>query len=224
MRYFIISCSVLLGLISLVRTGDSSRVVASLVIGAGSGVILFGLFVALISAGESINSHFNNRSVPPMTEGKEIEGLGGWLIFLVIGLVVATPVKVINYYVTVYLGVLSDDAWPLLTTPASDAYNSWWMPLIYGEILVKTIMLLVAFFVAYKLFAKKKNFPHWYAGSAVFSVVFIIIDACAFLLVLPADIVWGADTLKELAHSLYVVAVWVPYVFLSRRCKNTFIN
>lgn len=54
MRYWVISCSILMGGTSLIRTGDPGRVIASVAIGAGIGVILYGLYVALTSAASSV--------------------------------------------------------------------------------------------------------------------------------------------------------------------------
>ena len=50
MRYWVISCSILMGGTSLIRPGDPGRVIASVEMGAGIGVILYVLYVALKSA------------------------------------------------------------------------------------------------------------------------------------------------------------------------------
>lgn len=63
MRYWVISGSVLMGGISLVRTGDPGRVVAAVAIGAVVGVVLYGFFVALTSAASSVNQFSNTKGV-----------------------------------------------------------------------------------------------------------------------------------------------------------------
>jgi hypothetical protein len=63
MRYWIISCSVLMGSISLFRTGDLGRIIASLAIGAGIGIVLYGLYIALTSAVSSVGNLSVIRSV-----------------------------------------------------------------------------------------------------------------------------------------------------------------
>ena len=63
MRYWVVSVSVLMGVISLARTGDPSRVVSAIAIGAVIGVILYGLFVALTSATSSVNQFLNTKGV-----------------------------------------------------------------------------------------------------------------------------------------------------------------
>jgi hypothetical protein len=63
MRYWVVSCAVLSGGISLFRTGDPERVVASVVIGTGIGVILYGTFVALTSAALWVNQFSTTRGV-----------------------------------------------------------------------------------------------------------------------------------------------------------------
>lgn len=56
MRYWVISCSVLMGSISCIRTGEPGRIIASLVIGAVIGVVLYGIFVSLTS---TVSSAYN---------------------------------------------------------------------------------------------------------------------------------------------------------------------
>jgi hypothetical protein len=63
MRYWVISGSVLMGGISLVRTGDPGRVFAAVAIGAVISLIIYGLFVALTSAALSANQFLNTKGV-----------------------------------------------------------------------------------------------------------------------------------------------------------------
>lgn len=56
MHYWILVCSALMGSVSLIRTGDPGRIIASLIIGAGIGVVLYGLYVALTSAVSSVGN------------------------------------------------------------------------------------------------------------------------------------------------------------------------
>lgn len=156
-------------------------------------------------------------------EDKKLEGIGGWLILVAIGVVV-TPIRLVSMMMTNYPEIFSTGAWEILTTPGSDAYNSLWGAIIIGEISINIGLLLAWLYMVYLFFSKKLIFPKWYIGIAVFSLVFIIVDAFALKLVLPNEPIFDPDTIKELSRSLIMVVVWVPYMILSKRVKTTFIN
>ena len=123
-----------------------------------------------------------------------------------------------------YPKIFSNGAWEVITTQGSEAYNPLWAPIIIGEILINSGMLLAWLYMGYLFFTKRKFFLKWYIGLAFFSLVFIIADAFAIKLVLPSNQVFDPDTVKELMHSLIMVVVWVPYMLVSKRVKATFIK
>jgi hypothetical protein len=63
MRAWVISGAVVMGGISLVRTGDPGLVIAATSMGAVIGVILYGLFVAFTSAARSVWAFSNAKGV-----------------------------------------------------------------------------------------------------------------------------------------------------------------
>ncbi len=156
-------------------------------------------------------------------EEKNLEGIGGWLIVVAIGIVV-TPIRLVMLMMTTYPEIFSTGAWEVLTTQGSEAYNPLWGPFIIGEIIINIGVLIAWLYMAYLFFSKKLVFPKWYIGLAVFSLIFIVADAFAFKLVLPNEPVFDPDTIKELMRSLFMVVVWVPYMLVSKRVKATFIN
>ena len=62
------------------------------------------------------------------------------------------------------------------------------------------------------------------SGLAVFSLVFILLDALGAKIVMPNDPIFDVDTVKELTRSLLQVIIWVPYMLRSKRVKATFIK
>jgi hypothetical protein len=57
---------------------------------------------------------------------------------------------------------------------------------------------------------------------AISSLLFIIADAWLGSLVLPDEPTFDPDTAREVGRSLVVVLMWVPYLLVSKRVKNTF--
>jgi hypothetical protein len=156
-------------------------------------------------------------------EEKNLEGIGGWLILVAIGMVV-TPIRLIIFTMTTYPEIFSTGVWEALTTQGGEAYSPLWAPILIGEILINSGMLLAWLYMAYLFFSKKMVFPKWYIGLAVFSLIFIIADAFSIKLVMPSEPVFDPDTIQELIRSLYMVVVWVPYMLISKRVKATFVN
>jgi len=156
-------------------------------------------------------------------EEKNLEGIGGWLILVAIGIIV-TPIRLIVLMMSTYPEIFSTGVWEALTTQGGEAYSPLWAPVLIGEILINSGMLLIWLYMAYLFFSKKVVFPKWYIGLVVFSLAFIIADAFAIKLVLPSEPVFDPDTIKELMRSLFMVVVWVPYMLISKRVKATFIN
>jgi hypothetical protein len=78
--------------------------------------------------------------------------------------------------------------------------------------------------IAILFFTKRAAFPKWFIGIILFAVVFIILDAFAFKLVMPDEPVFDKDTTREFMRSLVFAFIWIPYMLFSRRVKETFVN
>ena len=154
---------------------------------------------------------------------KSLEGIGGWLILVAIGIVI-TPFRTIIAMIETYPDIFLNGAWELLTTQGSEVYNPLWGPIIIGEILINSVMILAWLYMAYLFFSKKSSFPKWYIGLAIFSLLFILADAFTVKLVLPNEPAFDPDTIKEVMRSLIMVVIWIPYMLLSERVKVTFIK
>jgi ABC-type multidrug transport system permease subunit len=154
-------------------------------------------------------------------EEKNLEGIGGWLILVAIGIVVA-PIRLIIVMTETYRDIFSTGAWEVLTNPSSESYNDLLGPIIIGEIAINIAIIIFLFYMAYLFFCKKSGFPKLFIGIAVFTLVFIIADAFVVKLVIPSEPVFDPDTVRELVRSLVAVVVWVPYMIVSKRVKATF--
>lgn len=156
-------------------------------------------------------------------EDRDLQGIGGWLILVAIGIVI-TPFRLGLLMVQTYPEIFTSGAWEALTTEGSGVYSPFWAPFILGEILVNSIMLLAWLYIAYLFFSKKAALPKWYIGLAVFGLVFVIADAFAIRLVVSDAPIFDADIVRELMRSLITVVIWVPYMLVSKRVKATFVN
>lgn len=156
-------------------------------------------------------------------ENEKLQGIGGWLILLAIGLVMS-PVRIIILIYQTYSDIFTTGSWEMLTTPGNDAYHPLWKPILSSELAINFAIIIFSIVLIYVFFSKKKIFPKLFVAFALFSFFFIIADSYAVTLVLPDEQMFDEETIKELSRSLTAIVVWVPYLYISRRAKNTFIN
>ena len=157
------------------------------------------------------------------SEDKQPRKIGGWLFLVALGVIFA-PLRLSFILWTTYLPILNDEFWTSIASETSDAYIPFFGSLLVGEVIINLIVIVASIYMAILFFQKKSSFPKWYAFIAIFSTVFILIDAYLVTLIMPAIDMFDIDTLKELSKSLFSCLVWTPYLFLSLRSKETFIR
>ena len=154
---------------------------------------------------------------------KKLEGLGGWLILVGLGVIFA-PLRIATQMLPIYSNMFADGTFAVVTTPGTETYNPYWRAILLGEITINIGLLLVWLYICFLFFSKKTVFPKWFITITLFTLCFIVTDAFAIKMVLPEQPVFDAETLKELIRSLISSCIWVPYMLVSKRVKATFVN
>lgn len=162
---------------------------------------------------------------PTGTDGthREPYGLGGWLILLGIGIVLS-PFRLAAVIVQTYLPLFQDGTWGILTTPSSEHYHALWAPLLSFEIAGNLAFLVTYSVLAFLFFRKSRFLPRIYIAATLLNLCFVVLDSWFASLVLPDEALVDADTAKEIARAALSSAIWVPYMLLSKRVKNTFVE
>lgn len=166
----------------------------------------------------------DNYETADIAEVKEPSArrIGGWLLLVAIGLVIG-PMRILDYLFTDYLPLFSNGTWDTLTSVDSEYYIPGIAVLMISELLINVLVIIVSIYLIVLFFKKKSVFPKWYAGLAVFSLVFILLDAYSFSLLVPEIEMFDADTVKEISRSLISCLIWAPYLLISSRAKETFV-
>ena len=154
---------------------------------------------------------------------KNIEGLGGWLILVGIGVIIS-PLQLLAVLSKTYLPIFKDGTWEALTYPTSEVYNNMFSSLIIGEIFINSMIFIASIYLIYLFFSKKSFFPKLYIGLIVFSLIFIPLDAILVSSIFPDIEVFDAETMKALGKSIIVGLIWIPYMLISKRVKATFVH
>lgn len=156
-----------------------------------------------------------------MNKEKNLEGIKGWLILVAIAVVI-NPIAGIIAILMLYYQLFSSGTWEVLTTQGNETYNSLWASILSGELLIAFCWILVCLYIAYMFFSKSRNFPKWFIGAIIFSIVFTVVDAFAVNMVLPNEPIFDPATVKKLSRFVLEFFIWLPYMLVSKRVSETF--
>ena len=120
------------------------------------------------------------------TEEKKLEGLGGWLILVGIGLVLA-PIVMLTEIVPVYQEMVQDGSWTaIISGEVDNRYPGFKATLLFEAVV--NAMLFAAYLVLIALFfMKKRLFPKLYIFTLAVNVLFLIGDNYLWSRILPPE-------------------------------------
>jgi hypothetical protein len=174
---------------------------------------------------ESEELKVNNQMIETSkTDDEELTGIGGWLILVGIGRVIALPATLWIIFHT-YVPQLTSGALDKLSQPGNVAYSTLWKPIILFEFYNNIVLVIFEVVLLFLFFKKKKWFPKVCISMLIFSIVFTIIDAALVSkLQSSISISLNINPLTQVTKVIVSSAVWIPYFLTSKRVKNTFIR
>ena len=176
--------------------------------------------------------HSDNPYAPPASKVADsepapppshLEGLGGWLILVGLGVTLA-PLRLVAQVLPPYIRMFSDGSYAALTTPGAAAYNALWMPLLLVEIAINIGLVLSWIYLAIAFFGRRRQFPKRYIGIICFTLAFQIVDAWAVSAVARHVEAFDAQTASEIVRTVIAAVIWIPYMLTSKRVKSTFVR
>jgi hypothetical protein len=148
-------------------------------------------------------------------------GIGGWLILPTIGLLIF-PGFILFDLVFQQWPVFGEGMWPMLTMPGAPLYHPLWAPLIVGGIGYDLAILAFDVALLFLLFGKSARFPIAFVVFCLVNAVFLVVTG-ALVWQIPIVAERGSEALvREIAPPVVVAAIWVPYMLVSKRVRNTF--
>lgn len=199
------------------------------------------MFVAVLGAFGALIGYFidkiNNKtrkqvavtidnSVQINNEKNEVYyyGFGGWLYIFAAGLVYQflfnLKIAYDNYLIT------KTDNYYSYTTIGSESYNSLWETAIWFEIIAASIIVVLVALIAYFCIKQSKKFRTMAILFISVSLFFQCIDLFLMLSIQNgySEDIFGPSKYDNLYKSTVYAIVWIPYLLLSKRVKNTFIK
>ena len=152
----------------------------------------------------------------------KLQGLGGWLIFVGIGLVVR-PLWLLTNEAPALIGLLTHGVWQSRTTPGSPEYHPLWRYTLGLELGGNLGVLLVEVWLLALFFRRSPRFPVSFIALALFLPAFILVDAWLYTRIVPEEPLWDPATIQNFSYTAVQALIWVPYMLLSKRVKATFL-
>ncbi len=149
--------------------------------------------------------------VPTFSFEPGLEGIGGWLILVAIGLAIA-PLRSI-YGIFIDLHVLYGGQFQSFL----DARPGFAGLLLY-ELVTNTVFLIALALLNVLFYRKNSSFPWVMIGFLASSATAVLIDDVVTRHYLPSHLPIAA------LQGIVVCAVWIPYYLRSRRVKATFVR
>lgn len=155
--------------------------------------------------------------VDTISTGESYDKIGGFLILLAIGLFVAPFFYVKD--IADSLIVLNGGNFELF----KDSFKSF----VYFNTASSLFLLIFLFFLCANFLKKRRNFPKLLTIYYVFNISITIIILISIEKIGLAKLMESKD-LQDMSTSLFSVVIsaliWIPYLFISKRSKCTFIN
>jgi hypothetical protein len=148
-----------------------------------------------------------SNTAPSLAAPEGPKGIGGWLILPAIG-------TVISPFVMAY--------WTFETATALSGPLTTGLKIFISIEALFNLGLTIAWIVAiFMLFKHKRSYPRLFVTILAVTLVGTVLDLVLAVTSFNADI--DANDIKGLARSVIGLAVWGPYMFISKRVKNTFV-
>ena len=145
------------------------------------------------------------------TTQAEPQGIGGWLILPMLGTITSPMFSAV--------GLLQNiDA----LVKYRHVQTSAWSHLVIGEIVFTLAIITGWIFAAVMLFKHKRIFPALFVFMLGAVLVLNLADMVAVKAILNHDP--DAQSIRDVIRPFVSLAVWGPYMYLSKRVKNTFVN
>ena len=151
------------------------------------------------------------------------EGIGGWLILPLIGLLF-TPLAALATLFTHNIPPFTEGHFSTLTNPAFENYHPLWGVVLVFEPIGTVVVGTMAVWAIVLMFRKVRGFPRFMIALYVTNIVIVFIDTvlCYQLPVLAEES--APAMLGQLVRNLIAAAVWIPYMLISKRVRNTFVH
>jgi transglutaminase-like putative cysteine protease len=156
---------------------------------------------------------------PPIDAPAGLNGLGGWLIILAIGQTLR-PFGFIKTGFDLYPTIFNTNSWRLLTDPIESSYHPWWAPSLLFELFFNIASFVFCVLLIALFFRKRAVWPLCFVFFLIAYLFGSLLDIY-FVHHIPA-VHSLSSSIADLIAIVLGAAIWIPYLYRSKRVKSTF--
>ncbi len=164
------------------------------------------------------------RRMPPLPlplEFAQFQGVGGWLVLVIFGLVIRT-ILYLKGLAMDYTAAWDATRWNNLTIPGASGYDPLWAPTLLYELGATLFFVVISVLALILLSQKRATFPKvmivFFVAILIFKIIDIVLISQIPYMVKLQPQPFDADFFRVIIQSV----IWIPYFFVSRRVKATF--
>ncbi len=163
-------------------------------------------------------------AAPGLVQPNGDKPIGGWLILLAIGFILSPLLIGYNVYANI-LPAFKPETIQLMTAPGTEYYNPMLFNVIIFELVFDVILFAAFIFLLVLFFKKSKHFPLAFIIIYIFNFAGITLDTFWAHYAQNLVPVYKADMdLKDVVQQAVYCCIWVPYIIVSKRVKETFVK
>ena len=194
--------------------------------GSGSGgggvnwpVVLLALILCAGLARAAWSLYRWDPAPSPLADPQGLRGLGGWLIWVGLGLLTRILMELNELLKS--LPAYSLSGWNNLTTPGTEHYHALWAPMLLFELAGLASLLTGAALLLLLFLRKRSSFPRLMVGYLWAGALFSCADQ---LLTRLLPLAQDAKVDLSWFRVLVTTALWSSYLMRSKRVTNTFVE
>ena len=162
------------------------------------------------------------RAARPPKPGEvpmQVQGIGGWLILVCIGLILSGPALLFQFWQN--LAAYSLPNWHAVTTPGQPSYHPMYAPTLIFELVANIGMFALAMLMIVLFFQERTSFPRLFIVFLAAKAAVLILDTAMAASLQPSN---PPGAHKDVAQAVIGCCIWIPYMLVSRRVALTFVS
>jgi len=161
---------------------------------------------------------------PPIPHPGAPSGIGGWLLLPTLG-VLLSPLRMGYDLATVFVWFFNQDHWDAMAALKKPADFAFTQTALLISTTLGVLIFVGSIFLLILWFFRRRLAPHLYIGvlgasAAAIALDLIMTSQPAFQAVLGSQT--APDILPEMTKAAVACGIWIPYMLVSRRVRNTF--
>jgi hypothetical protein len=161
--------------------------------------------------------------IADLEESRGPEGIGGWLILPLLGLIF-TPIRALAALVREQIPVFTQGHFSTLSDPDFVGYHPLWAPLLIIEPIFTFVLGAMAIWALVLMWGKAKAFPRFMVVFYSVNLFYALIDTVLGFQIPQVAEHLAPQLVGQMVGAVIGAAIWIPYMRVSKRVKNTFVN